>query len=189
MKCESCGIVIKPEFTHAINNNQCPACGKPIMQKAKLAAFLSLRTLLDSQIVVKGVDIDKLASLIMANFEVKQLFQEGPQPALQNEAEEGIMEVSEEETVAVEEEEEDSDPDAEYKQRQQAEAKEILKKMRDEVLAGAVKDRYGFGEEDNITLDLLDDEVDPHEFVNKQMQQQRQEMIQNGTGGAFRRSE
>jgi len=184
MKCESCGVVIRPEFTHAINNNQCPACGKYIMQKAKLAAFLSLRTLLDSQIVVKGVDIDKLASLIVANFEVKQLFQEGPQPALQNESEEGIMEVSEEETVEVQEEE---DPDAEYKAKQQAEAKEILKKMRDEVLAGAVKDRYGFGDEDNILLD--DENVNTHELVNRELQHQRQDMIKNGTGGSFRRSE
>jgi len=61
--------------------------------------------------------------------------------------------------------------------------------MRDEVLEGAVKERYGFGDEDNIPLDPLDDDVDPHEFVNKQLQEQRRDIIKSGVGGSFSRSE
>jgi hypothetical protein len=72
MQCESCNVVIRPEFTHAIKNNQCPACGQGIMQQAKLASYLSLRSLLESN--VNDIDAETVASLIVANFELKQLF-------------------------------------------------------------------------------------------------------------------
>jgi hypothetical protein len=171
-----------PEFIYAISVNKCPACGKCIMQKAKLAAFLGLRELLDNYISVKDVNIDKLASLIMANFEIKQLFN--------NNSESQVVEQPNDEEnygqdVNVEEESEDTD--YEFKTKQLAEAKEILKKMRDEALSGAVKDRYGFGDEDSVLLD----DGDTHELMNKKLQQHRQDIILSRSGGknSFHRSE
>lgn len=183
MKCDNCKVTIKPEFTYAIQNNQCPACGGSIMKQAKLASYLSLRTLLENNIVAKGVDTDALASLIVANFEIKQLFKE----ELQKDVEEGIIEV-EEETKVIASKEPDEDPDAEYKTRQKAEAKAILQKMRDEVLEGAVKDRYGLGDEDNLLLG--DEEVNMYELVDKETKAQKQNVILSGGGGknSFSRS-
>ena len=175
MKCESCGVKINTEFTYAVKNNLCPACGNAIMKPDKLLSFLSLKSLLEDQIVVKGVDTNKLALLIVSNFELKQLFKDAPKSNLKKDDEEGIIEVDEE------------DPDAEYKKAQAMEAKEILKKMRDEALSGATLDRYGVGR-DGDELDPLDDDIDPYELVNKQLQEQRKEMVANGSGGIFSRA-
>jgi len=185
MRCEHCNIVIGAEFTHAIKNNQCPACGQPIMQKSKLAAFLSLRTLLDDQITAKGVDVDRLTSVIMANFDVRQIFEKVKDAPSKVDADRGIIE-SETEMV----EEDDSDPDAEYKERQKEEAKAILKRMRDEVLEGAVKERYGLGGEDSLILND-GEEVDPFEYAQKMEQEQKRDMILSGAGGkgSFSRSD
>lgn len=174
MICENCSVIIRPEFTYAIMENKCPACGKLIMQKAKLAAFLDLRTLLEKN--TKGVDIDKLSSLIVANFEIKQLSKE----EVEKESEGGIIEVVED--VAP------KDPDAESKKQQRIEAKEILQKMRDEVLTGAVQERYDLGNSDSL---LLPDDVSTHEIVSEEIKRQKQDVILSGVGGknSFRRSE
>lgn len=173
MKCENCSVTIGAEFSHAINNNQCPACGKAIMQQARLASYLSLRTLLDNNIAQKGVDIDRLASLIVANFDLKQLFKEDK--------------ISSEVPVVVREEEvveKEEDPDAEFKEAQMKKSKDILQKMREEALMGAVNDRYGF---DDGGVLINDDDASMHEIVNKEVQMQKHDMIVNGIGGAFRR--
>jgi len=157
MKCENCNTMINAKFSHAILNNECPACGKGIMQQAKLASFLSLRTLLDNNIVANGVDTDKLASLIVANFEIKQLFKE----ELQELSEKGIIDVSEDDEVTV-------DPDADFKESQKKEAKVVLQKLRDEVLSGAVEDRYGLIEDGLL---ISENDAGMHEIVNKQKQE------------------
>jgi len=59
------------------------------MKQGTLASYLSLRTLLDDNFPEKNTDVDALASLIVANFELKQLFKEG----LQKDTEGGIIEV------------------------------------------------------------------------------------------------
>lgn len=180
MKCENCNVTIMSEFIYAISINKCPACGQSIMQKAKLAAFLSLRELLDNHIVAKDVNINKLASLIMANFEIKQLFNDNEKQIITQSSDED----EDEQSINVEE---DENSDSEFKAQQLAEAKEILKKMRDEALSGAVKDRYGFGDEGSVLLD----DGGTHEVVNKELQQHRQDIILSGSGGknSFHRSE
>lgn len=179
MRCESCNVVIKPEFTYAIKNNQCPACGQGIMQQAKLASYLSLRSLLESN--VKDIDAETVASLIVANFELKQLFKE----ELQNHSEEGIIEVDEDEEE--EEEVEEEDPDEEFKKQQKKDSKVILAKMRDEALGGALKDRYNI-EDNGIVLEP--DGTGMHEFVNKEKQMQSADTVASGLGGenSFSRS-
>ena len=178
MKCESCAVTISPAFSHAINNNQCPACGKQIMKQAKLASFLSLKTLLDHSIPEKGVDVDKIASLIVANFELKQIFKED----LQKSDEEGIMEVSEDDPEE-KEEEKILDPDAEYKAKQKRDAKAILQKMRDEALDGALEERYGLGEGGLL---LPDEDAGIYETINKHKQDNSLSAIRTG-GGIFTR--
>ena len=74
MKCKSCRIVIEKVFSFAIKNNQCPACGKHIMSPEKLATFTSLQELIKGNF--SDVDAEKVANLVVANFELKQLFKE-----------------------------------------------------------------------------------------------------------------
>lgn len=180
MKCENCNVMVGAEFSHAIKNNQCPACGKGIMQQAKLASFLSLRTLLDD-IPEKGVDADKIASLIIANFEIKQLFKE----ELQKVDEEGIMDVDEDEDEEVEVVEEVIDPDADFKANQKKEAKVVLRKMRDDALGGALKERYGLADDGLL---LTDEDAGMHEVINKHKQDNSLSVVMMGTA-PVRRSE
>jgi hypothetical protein len=63
MKCENCGAWVDPNFAFAIKNNQCPACGKEIMNREQLASYLSLVELLNTTKVSGSAE---LATLIVA---------------------------------------------------------------------------------------------------------------------------
>ena len=179
MECQNCKIIVDRKFEFAIRSNNCPACGKYIMTPEKLATYANLKKLLSNNI--KDIDTEAVASLIVANFELKQLFKE----ELQKSSEEGIIEVTENEEIIIEE-----DPDAEYKERQKKESKKILSKMRDEALGGALKDRYNIGDGENEIL-LEHDGTGMHEFVNKEKQIQSADLIASGLGGenSFRRGD
>ena len=145
MKCESCNVAINSEFKHAIKNNNCPACGSGIMKQDTLSAYLSLLELLNNNISNNGINTETIASLIIANFEIKQLFKE----ELSKIDEEGIIEVEE-------------DPDAEYKEKQKEEVKDILKlqQMRDEALDEALTERYNVVEDEGVLLSPNDNSLD-----------------------------
>jgi len=145
MKCESCSVPIGAEFAHAIRNNQCPACGKCIMQQAKLASYLSLRALLENNF--QDTDVEKIATLIVANFELRQMFKE----ELQKSSEEGTIEVEE---VEVEEDEPESimHDGVKYEKPNKKKAKDMLKKMRDEVFNEALEDKSSIDFSDNELL-------------------------------------
>lgn len=186
MKCSNCGVIIKAEYTHAIQNNQCPGCGKGIMVQAKLTAFLSLRALLNDATSEKNINVDKIASLIMANFEIKQIFQNQELP---KDKEGGIIDVEEDATennIVYNK----NDPDADHKEYQMAEAKKILKlqKMRDAALQEAQKDRYGIGEENELDEE---DEETVYELTDRMLREEKRGILESGAGGknSFRRSE
>lgn len=171
MKCETCNIAINAQFNHAISNNQCPACGGKIMQHAKLSAYLSLKTLLENNI--KGdVDIDKIATVIVANFDLKQLFNDSENN--------GSIEVHEEKSK------EQEDPDAEHKKIQKKESLKVLQKLREEAFNDAISDHYDEFSDDGIIIGEEDDEL--FETINKQKNSSL-EAIRSGSGGSFSRSE
>lgn len=195
MKCDNCAINVTSEFTFAIKNNQCPACGKNIMQAERLASYLSLQTLLGKSL--PQTDAENIANLIVANFEVRQMFKEEPKSAEKS----VLSEERVEETVTEEVEEEPTEPSDEvFKQQQRKEAKEILKKMkkealgendeqsmRDEALTEALAERLG-----NANGLVLSEEDTPiTAAVRAKMEYEKERQRHNvisGSGGAFRRS-
>ncbi len=172
MKCESCNININSEFQHAISINNCPACGKNIMNTEKLANYVNLKTLLSENF--NNIDYEAITNLIVANFDLKQLFKE-------NKISTSIITVGEQEKIVVEDN--PADPDAEFKAKQKADAKALLKKMRDEAYEEAIKDDWGLGEE------LSNDPEDVVISKNKIERTQSQENILNGTRGSFTRAQ
>lgn len=48
MKCISCSVDINPQWTHAIDMNVCPFCGKHIMEEHLKNLFTTLRTTMES---------------------------------------------------------------------------------------------------------------------------------------------
>lgn len=169
MKCEQCGADVNAEFTFAIKNNQCPACGGHIMAPERLAAYASLKELLSS--TFEDIDIERVASVVVANFELKQRFKDAPKKVSQNLSEEGTIEVVEDE----------DDPDAEYKKQQMAEAKKVsakLKELRQEALDGATADEWGLGEANAMT-----DKETMLELVQRERRRQSQEAVISGLGG------
>lgn len=176
MKCDNCSASISPEFVFAIKNNQCPACGKSIMAPERLAAFVSLRELLVSNF--GDINAEQVASLVVANFELKQRFKEEiVKKEKQNPPEEGTIEVSE-----------DDDDVPARKAQVMPEAKEIsakLKQLRQEALEGAQADHWGLGEANAFV-----DQETMHEIVQRQKKEQSYETVVSGTGGknSFTRS-
>jgi len=163
MKCENCGASVSAEFTFAIKNNQCPACGGHIMAPERLAAYASLKELLST---FEDVDVELVASVVIANFELKQRFKDAPKKVSQNLQEEGTIEVDEE------------DEGVEYKKAQMKEAKEIsakLKQMRQEALDGAIADEWGLGE-----ANTLADKDTMHELIQRQRRQNSQDAVVSG---------
>lgn len=176
MKCQGCNTAIGQQFTHAIVNNQCPACGKSIMESTKLASYLNLQELLKRNF--SDLDVEKISTLIVANFEIKQLFKE----QLTEDSEEGIIE---EEDVKIAEEIVDPKVayDEEYKKHQKQESKEILKRMREEALSEATADHWGLGEANG----LIGEEGITHEATSKIQQMQSADNVVTGARGSFTR--
>ena len=181
MNCENCGVGVSQEYTYAISSNQCPKCGKTIMGSDRLASFLSLQGLLRNNF--KDLDAEKVASLVVSNFELKQIFREEL-------PKEGLIKVKSE---TVEVEEDDKTSDNEYKKRQIAEAKVKLKEMRDialdsdpdmrdEILNEAIADQWGLGNANGIMT-----QEDIRIMADKEKKRQIQENIISGSQGAFRR--
>lgn len=186
MQCKNCKVNISSEFTFAIKNNNCPACGKAIMAQENLVAFLSLQELL--KLNLKNVDVDKIASLIVANFDVKQRF---------------IVEASadEPESMVVVEDFQTQVSDLEQKK---------LQRLRDEALSeakfnSALDDALTDGEVEEDTRVTLkkqasyneilqaDEDINFHDadavldkVIGKRQQRSTQNII-NGGPGAFRR--
>jgi len=188
MKCNSCKIVVEKIFSFAIKNNQCPACGKHIMAPEKLAAYTSLQELIKNNF--SDIDAGKVANLVVANFELKQLFKES---AVKSEArtEAEVVEVSEDEAS-------DRELDEIYKAKQIEDARAKLKRMKEEAYEGALKDQYGMGDSDEDEVDVpgadgfFGEDMAPVEAANRMVQTQKQEVSQgkmlSGSGG-FSRSD
>lgn len=192
MKCENCSVDIGSEFIFAIKNNQCPACGGILMQQSKLSSYISLKTLLENNF--KDIDVDKISALIVANFELRQLFKE---ELLNKQKKHSIVESKEQRKVEDDEGdvgmevEESYDPDYEHKEQQKKEAKAILQRMRDEALSGAQDDRYGVGGDlldENMVLS--DDPVTNAMLVKMEDKKRKSsDAINSGAAGAFRRND
>ena len=176
MRCENCSTNISQEFKYALTQNICPACGKIIMGADKLASFLSLQELLKNNF--KDLEAEKIASLIVSNFDLKQIFREElPKEVVAKKTEE-------------------NEADETHKKKQIKEAKKILKEMRDkalgeedsaglrdEVLNEAIADQWGLGNANGL--------IGPEDIrieADREKKRLAQENIVTGSSGAFRRS-
>lgn len=185
MKCNNCKISIDKTFSYAIKNNLCPACGNNIMAPEKLAAFMSLQELIKENF--PDINAEKVSNLIVANFELKQLFKESS------------VEVEEPKDIEVNKEEmSDEEYDREYKAKQMEEARK-LKAMRESVFEDALRGQFGM-EVDEEEIEIINpdldafigegDELDPAELANRMKQSQKQSISKSkmlsGSGGFTR---
>jgi hypothetical protein len=192
MKCNNCKVAIEKTFSFAIKNNQCPACGRHIMPPKKLAAYISLKELIVSNF--PNTDAEKVANLVVANFELKQLFKESSV----DETNEVVLAEKETETVEVSEEEmTDKEYDELYKKKQIEEARK-LKKMKEDAYEDALRNQYGMGggDEDSDVPNsdgfFGDENLSPLEMANRMKQNQKLEESQTGMlsgAGGFSRSD
>lgn len=181
MKCTNCNVVIDQRFEHAIRSNSCPGCGKNIMPPEKLAAYIGLQELIKTNF--PEIESEKVANLIVANFELKQLFKESSVKE-QTAPEKVEVEVSEDESEIS-----DKEYDEIHKAKQAKEARAQLKKMKEEAYESALRGQFGMDESES---DMFGEGTGTVELVNRMQQEQRQSESQNkmlsGVGG-FRRSD
>jgi len=202
MKCDNCGTKVNQEFSFAIKNNQCPACGKNIMLPDKLVAYMSLCELLRTS--CNNINNEEVANLIIANFDIKQKFKElvpitqikseivmteSSTMLAQNVVEpQDKVEISDEmakDSAKLSPEDTDKAFDEEFKKNQMREAKEKLKQMRDQVYEEALKDQWGLGEENQGLLI-----PDGNSMIDAAQQMKKDQSHQNvisGVRGSFRR--
>lgn len=130
MKCSSCKSDIDEKFKFAIKKNICPVCGESIMDADKLVAFTNLKNMLEAN--WDGLPVEQIATMVIANFELKQIFKKG-------ETKETVMDVEE----PTPKPKSDKDFDEEHKRYQMEEAR---KKIREEEYANALRNQYGMGD-------------------------------------------
>lgn len=183
MNCENCKVRIGAEFIFAIKQNKCPACGENIMAGDKLSSFLSLQTLLKSNF--QDLDVEKISSLIVANFELTQIFKDSDtQVAIVNNAST--------------KEDENKKADAEFKKKQMEEARRI-KQMRDDALNEAQAESWGMKFDEDGTTGEYNDEIEQADIFGEtttdeirkmaheeKMSASRDKML--NSGGMFRRT-
>lgn len=141
MKCSSCDVSIDPKFKAAIKKNECPACSGSILPPEKLAAMNSLKELLDKNIVVKGVNTDALVSLIVANFDLRQLYRE--------EKVDGLESKSDNEDITEE-------PEKAKKTASKSDSGDDLATLREEIYKDAERAQFGL----ETQLEYGDPELD-----------------------------
>ena len=211
MRCSNCGVEVGKEFVFAIKNNTCPACGKCIMKSDQMGAYLSLCELLKS--LMQEAMVEKVATLIMANFELKQTFKipqsnitidpggmgQGGAGCYVDKVSEQLMPLgvtppvpSSSEPMVVQEEPviaEGIKLEVIDKKKSQA----LIQQLRDEALSGALGDRYGVevGEEDEVLL-AEDPRANAALIVREQKRANAQRLVADGIGASgkngFRRS-
>ena len=69
MKCNNCQIPIPPSFTKALQDNLCPACGKPIMSANLFKEFSAIKDKL-ADADVDEATLVKVASLIAGRYDL-----------------------------------------------------------------------------------------------------------------------
>lgn len=181
MICKNCDIKISSKFIFAIKNNQCPACGGQLMEKESLAVYLNLSSLIEKHLNEEQ-NAEALAALILANFEVKQIFNED----LIKNSQGGIISkrTSEKEadSTLTEETEDIDEPivhdGIKYEKVDKKQARKMLQKLRDEALSGAYNDMDLTDE-----VEMISDDGKRHEYINRMKQQEKRSIIENGSGG------
>jgi len=189
MKCSECGINIPKEFVHAIRSNKCPACSKNIMKAEQLVAYSGLKELLKP--LMQEEDSEKVVSLILANFELKQMFKSPAATDVEKPISQAIVKAE----MPVETEEDIQEPVVDEegirlevipKNKSQA----MLQQMRDNALKNALDERYGvdFGDDNEVLL-AEDPKANAELLKQEYKRASAQKLVSEGVGGGtFRRS-
>jgi len=200
MNCSNCGVEISKEFIFAFSSNQCPACGKSIMNPDQSVAYLYLRELLKTALTEE--DMEKISTLIMANFDLKKISipgafapayvaptpdQDGPGTNTPSEPEKNM------EPINVTEEVQESvitEDGVKLEVLDKKKTQDVLQRMRDEALAGAIDERYGVELEDEDVLLSEDPKANAELLKKRQKQIDARRTISSGSGGknSFSRS-
>jgi hypothetical protein len=162
------------------------------MAPERLASYISLQELIKNN-NFSDIDAEKIANLVVANFELKQLFKESS-----TEEPESEPDITETETIEISEDEmSDEEYDEIHKAKQIEEARTKLNKMKDEAYEEALRNQYGMGDVEDEDIPgsdgfFGDEEIKPVEVANRMKQSQKQSISKNkmlsGSGG-FSRSD
>jgi DNA-directed RNA polymerase subunit RPC12/RpoP len=169
MKCGSCSVEIKPEFSHARKVNVCPSCGNQIMAPERVELFNTLKELVSA--AYADLDLTGPVCLDFGELEVKPMPKHEPQAQKQTkQAEEAL----------------DPDSDESYKRNQMANAKDELKRLREEAYTEAMASQWGM----DVGEEMVSSGTNPGQVLIDQKQQIARDRIVNGSGGknSFRRS-
>jgi predicted RNA-binding Zn-ribbon protein involved in translation (DUF1610 family) len=70
MDCASCKVQISPSFGHAIKKNECPACGKSIMDEESLAMMEDLSGFILGAVRLRAETVEALVLGLVARYEI-----------------------------------------------------------------------------------------------------------------------
>lgn len=72
MNCASCGTQVPSAFGYALRKNECPACGKAIMDEESMAIVEELRDFILQTVKVREETADALAMALMVSYSISR---------------------------------------------------------------------------------------------------------------------
>ena len=70
MKCISCSSEISMQFRHALEKNECPACGESIMDEESLGLIDHIKDTISSTVKLRDETSHKLAVVIVSSYDI-----------------------------------------------------------------------------------------------------------------------
>jgi len=144
MKCFNCKIEIPQAFTFALSQNECPGCGKEILDEETRALKDDIVKYVGSSITLKPATLDKLSMMLISRYDIQGISGNSFSEVATKTRKELIAEASVE---VIEESEQDVlDADEEIRKLQEKRDQDIKNKelddLKGEALQEAMKERY-----------------------------------------------
>lgn len=70
MQCSNCNTEISMVFKHALQKNECPVCGKSLMDEEMLKILDDLKSTIGEEINVKDESVDRLANALLSKYNI-----------------------------------------------------------------------------------------------------------------------
>lgn len=189
MKCISCGAEVPSTFKHSIMKNECPCCGKCLLDEESLALIENIENTIKSGAAVREETAHSLAIMLIAEYEI-------------NMRKDNVKIIKDDKVVEKPKQAVKSSSISEEDEKNIIKTPEIPEGIseaeREKIMEQALKERYDFVGDDNFDVGELDDPGESGSMFSNEdsiLEKERiarlskQQNILNGGGkGAFRRS-
>ena len=104
MRCASCSVEIPSEFTHAFQQNECPACGDQLFDEETMGLMDDLKNSISCEVRLREESVSKIVLMLVTSYDISirgKIVKKAKKKILEetDELNEGFEEVDEKVTV------------------------------------------------------------------------------------------